>query len=1000
MLDANETRHHLLYGETDWKRCHSAATPDAAEAAWLPLAEYSATAVEWVAEGQIARLRALPFSFTAPVLDNLPNLEQQRRGAAADQFGNWYWIDESAQKLRVWREGIAAEDFWPLAEETVPAATGEFAPLDAANAQQPLSLAGVAVSSEHFLMVGTLAPAGVLIFDLAGGGAPLHLLWPNGVPFKPFDMAAGPAGSVWILDRDRSRAVKKFNCWVLDSRFNIVSFAANSATTAPPVTKGIFTPVTPGGAKAVFATPILEANNAIDLGAAADPISIEVLADNTLLVLDRGTGAGSNIRPYREGKPYPLHIPTDSSNTLALKVPVAGSADDQAHGQPLLAYDFAVARKGEAALPVEIFVVQQEGNQAYVFELEQTADVQWKFNPQPGYRPMRRYGGRGLVSLKEQPYYDFAESWVPLIEEARPRHETQGVLRTPVLDGKEPDCVWHRLMLDACIPSETAVRVSTRCTNEEALLEFAEWVSEPAPYLRRNGSEIPYLPATTSAKPGQGEGTWELLFQQARGRYLQVMLELTGNQRATPALHALRAYYPRFSYLNEYMPALYREDQQSAHFLDGFLANIEGFYTAIEDRIANVQALFDQRTAPAEVLEWLAGWFGAALDPSWDEYRRRMFIRHAMLLFSYRGTTHGLRLALAMALENTPEEKLFVAPGLLAENNFGVRIIEKYLARRLPDVLLGDPSQLLASTVLNPSKRWQRSEGRGVLNLRYAQAIGLSDAAAHGVELPLVKPADNALAEKWSLFTEQNLGFTPFAGELERRTWQAAVEAKYVNINDCNTAWLTSYADFNEIPQPADLPPPGAQRELWLKHMREANPARTPLERLQWQSFLRSRHGVISALNAEYNKNWTDYDQVPLPDRLPAEGTALNDWLQFEGGVLIIRNAAHRFTVLLPMPTGPNVDPAQPYRSMELARRIIALEKPAHTTFDMRFYWAMFRVGEARIGFDTRLDENIREQLIPPMVLGRGYVGSALVAPTVAELRRDRSVLGRDILTH
>ena len=87
MLDANETRHHLLFGEADWKRCYSASTPDVADSDWQPLAEYSATAVEWVNEGQVVRLRALPFSFTAPVLDNLPNLEQQRRGAAADQFG-------------------------------------------------------------------------------------------------------------------------------------------------------------------------------------------------------------------------------------------------------------------------------------------------------------------------------------------------------------------------------------------------------------------------------------------------------------------------------------------------------------------------------------------------------------------------------------------------------------------------------------------------------------------------------------------------------------------------------------------------------------------------------------------------------------------------------------------------------------------------------------------------------------------------------------------------
>ena len=998
MLDANQTRHHLLLGAPDWKRCLSAATKALPDSDWAPVAAYSGSAVEWYDKGQVMRLRSLPFNFPKPTLDVMPDIEQQRRGAAADQFGNWYWIDSTSQRLRVWSTGTSAIDFWPPAEEEQAPAAGEFAPVDASTPSQPLTLAGVAVSSEHFLLVGTLAPAGVLIFDLAAGGAPMHLLWPAGVPFKPFDMAAGPSGSVWILDRVYKR------CWVLDRRFNIVSFTSTVATALEGALtpQGAFGPLKPGSSTADQTPRMLDANSAIDLGLAADPIardpiSIEVLSDGTLLVLDRGAAKLSRLLLYRDGTQI------DAFN---LRVSVDTNKNQQGEYLDLFAYDFAVVRKGAEALPVEIFVVQQEGNQAYVFNLAQDPSQsasnisQWIFNSLPGYRPMRRFGGRGLVTLKDLPYYDFAESWVPLIEESRPRFDTQGVLRTPVFDGKEPDCVWHRLMLDACIPSETSLTVWTRCSNDTELLPYTEWIEEPQPYLRRTGSEIPYLHPLKPGVPGTGEGTWELLFQHARGRYLQIMFELTGNQRATPSLRALRAYYPRFSYLTEYMPALYREDNQSAHFLDGFLANIEGIYTGIEDRIANVQALFDQRTAPKDALEWLAGWFGAALDPSWDDYRRRLFIRHAMLLFSYRGTTHGLRMALAMALESTPEEALFVAPGMLDERRFGVRIIEKYLARRMPDVLLGDPSQLQADTLLNPTKPWQRSEGRGALNLRYAQAIGLSEQEWHGVELPLVAPAHNsALAEKWALFTEINLGFTPFAGAQERGTWQAAVEAKYLTINSCNTAWHTNHISFEEIAQPADLPPAGEQRDVWINHMRAANPARTPLERLQWQSFLRSRYGAVSALNESYNKNWPAYDLVPLPDQLPKEGAALQDWLQFEGGVLAIRRAAHRFSVLLPMPTGPNIDPEEPYRQMELARRIITLEKPAHTTFDVRFYWAMFRVGEARIGFDTQLEENMREQLIPPMVLGRGYIGSSLVAPTVAESRKDRTVLGRDRVT-
>ena len=146
--------------------------------------------------------------------------------------------------------------------------------------------------------------------------------------------------------------------------------------------------------------------------------------------------------------------------------------------------------------------------------------------------------------------------------------------------------------------------------------------NEPPPYLRGNGSELPFAPRTS--KEIKGLGTWELLFQKAHGRFLQLQIRLAGNNRSTPRLRALRAYYPRFSYLNHYLPAVYREDDESAWFLDRFLANVEGTYTAIEDRIAAAQMLFDTRAAPSDALDWLAAWFGVALDPAWEDERKRI----------------------------------------------------------------------------------------------------------------------------------------------------------------------------------------------------------------------------------------------------------------------------------------------------------------------------------------------------------------------------------------
>ena len=65
---------------------------------------------------------------------------------------------------------------------------------------------------------------------------------------------------------------------------------------------------------------------------------------------------------------------------------------------------------------------------------------------------------------------------------------------------------------------------------------------------------------------------------------------------------------------------------------------------------------------------------------------------------------------------------------------------------------------------------------------------------------------------------------------------------------------------------------------------------------------------------------------------------------------------------------------------MALAQRIVEIEKPAHTVCDVRFYWAMNRLGEARLGADTELGPGSRApDLIPAAILGRSYLGSAFV---------------------
>jgi len=1006
-MDVNGTKFHLLLTRNDWGNCISGQKRESLLDIWKRQDDGETVAEQefaWDAIANEITLQKRIFKFTASPKDKKPELEN-RRGAAQDRYGNWYWIDETGLKIKVLSAGSKnVSDFYPTANENNETEKqGDFQPVETVK-QLSVLLRGLAVTIDHFLVVGTVEPAGLWIFDLFAGGEPRRILWRGDTEFAPFDICARRSGGVFILDRENK-------CyWTLDRGFNAVgeeTFETEKTDAFQPFDES---------EERKHSEKIASENYFSKLPATDDPISIEALPDDTVLILNLPTETEEFSTVYRY---YRGHLLDDLKTESILKL--VDETEREILSPPkrfrLRGFDIAFLDADEEEKNDRLFIVTEEGNQAFAFRLVCKDDlnlttspplpcaiVKKNFELQPidDYFPMRLFGGKGLTAANGKVFYDFGERWLALVKQNRPSFLTEGTLVTQIFDGKEPNCVWHRLMLDGCISSETKIEVFSRTAENEEDLLLNDWQKEPNLYLRGNGSELAFVEGKTSKE--NGKGTWELLLQRAKNRYLQLRLDFSGNGQRTPRISALRVYYPRFSYLNNYLPSIYRDDEQSAFFLDRFLSNFEGFYTTIEDRIAAVQLLFDVRSAPSDALEWLADWLGVALDPAWTEEKRRLFISRAVDFFHYRGTMRGLRIALRLALDNCADESIFEPQTREQKRRDPIRIVERFQTRLTPEII--PPDSFGADSfprVLQKTVRWNPVQGAGILHQRYSEKFGENE----NLNFPLTRPENAEEAAIWQEFAMQVLGFEPSgATALERRNWQNFLRDNYQNeIADLNAAHGTNYPDlvdennFKQIFLPRGTENNTALRTDWQNFVEET--AVSSRNRKLWQDFLARRYRRVGQLNDFYGTNWKSFDLISLFDQLPLLNKPLADWFQFESGVLPMHETAHRFTVMIPATTGgKRIENAEEQaRQINLVRRVVELEKPAHTTFDFRFYWNLFRLDEVRLGLDTLLGLGSRDPLLnPDLVIGQAFVGESRVGIAQPDKYLERYVLGSKAL--
>lgn len=609
--------------------------------------------------------------------------------------------------------------------------------------------------------------------------------------FTPDRLAADPSGGVWILDRKDHQIGRVRGMPLRDGKppeYSATTFRPEPENPAPPhfdidprpapwdtaAERPVALACSPEGRLAVITWDA---------------------ADETRLYLRNEEGVWAAPRMLVDaGKPASLAW---YSATRLVVLPAKRMLDNGHPSMVREALAFDPDDKSEALAPAGIFLPVRDLHTEALFLQGVTL---------PPRYPIPVYNHAALLPLSIASYS--AENTTRLAR---------------VIDCEKEQTVWHRLYLEAIFPPGCGAIVDLFATDDpdKKIVREDEWhphlfgevtppplpgapagkappanlLAPPRGAWSSYASEIPHHPGLLGCPPERGRAGLFVALAQRRGRrvrrllgrYLHTRVTLFGAGHRTPEIAALRIYGGRFSYRDEYLAEVYREENfgtdadvvgsaSGADFLERFLHLFESVLTPLEDRVAVAQVLMDAWSAPDEGLEWLASWVGVVFDPAFSKRHQRAWLAAAHRLFRTRGTLAGLQLALEIATggrlirERTGErESEFPRGGGVTGGE--VLVLEDFRLRRTFATILGANLSLADDPLLPGLIASANSRVGDTLFLGDVEKVELlalfrdafsADPAKRAEEIAAVREFYGRLANRVTIFVHNEVTPTDF----------------------------------------------------------------------------------------------------------------------------------------------------------------------------------------------------------------------------------------------
>lgn len=209
-----------------------------------------------------------------------------------------------------------------------------------------------------------------------------------------------------------------------------------------------------------------------------------------------------------------------------------------------------------------------------------------------------------------------------------------GIFLSRILDSREKETAWHRLVMKSELPDNTAVYLNIYATDSPEQVKLYEGWKRACRQVTETELEVFSHLLRLSARNPE-----DILLYQVKGRYLWFSLTVYGNGSAGPVIRHLRIYFPKDTWM-KYLPEIYQGENGA--FLERYLSVFQTMYDEMDEKIRNDAAYMDIGLASSQRLEQLSGWLCMDNSHLWRPERLKEYLKPGATLYRRLGTAGAL----------------------------------------------------------------------------------------------------------------------------------------------------------------------------------------------------------------------------------------------------------------------------------------------------------------------------------------------------------------------